>query len=338
MKILFICSHRYHEIKKDLMLLNIGVDYIYDKNKFMQLFKLLKTINKNYNMIIIDGYRYGLFIAILYSKLKKTPLILRLRGSIWREIYSDSFTLLNIFDRFIIKLLNNILNNVNAIIVVSHFLKEEVINFTKSNPDKLFVVYPSVNFTLFNPSSAKRNKGINTLISITNFNYYNKIEMLLEYKTVFKKLKDEHGVSIYILGDGKYLNYIRKIFEKEQITVTFTGFIKNVKDYLSQADIYFHLSKLDTFGISIIEAQAMGLPVVAFPHGGVPETFLDGETGFLVKNKIEFEEKIIYLLNNPDSRIAMGKKGRNRCLKIFNPLKISKQYYRIIYKVARWNI
>jgi glycosyltransferase involved in cell wall biosynthesis len=65
-------------------------------------------------------------------------------------------------------------------------------------------------------------------------------------------------------------------------------------------------------GRVLLEAQAMQKPVVAYDSGGVSETFLPGETGFLVKTgAIEaLADRIAYLLINPDQRQNMGELGR----------------------------
>jgi glycosyltransferase involved in cell wall biosynthesis len=304
----------------------------------MQLLRLIKTIDNNYNVIIVDGHRYGLLISILYSKFKKIPLILRLRGNIWREINVNKANIENIFDKIIVKFVDKLINNVLIIISVSHFLKKEIICFTKYDPKNILVIYPSVDPYKFKPNNKKEINKLNTLITVTNFNYIKKIEPLIGFRKIFNKLIHKYNIKIYILGGGKYLDYIKKIYERDKINVIFTGHVNNVKDYLAKANIFFHLSKLDTFGVSIVEAQLMELPVVALSYGGVPEIISDGLTGFLINNKIDFEKKIIYLITNPKSRNIMGKQGRNRCLELFSPEKTSKQYYDIINKITGWDI
>ena len=65
-------------------------------------------------------------------------------------------------------------------------------------------------------------------------------------------------------------------------------------------------------GVVTAEAQSCGLPVVAFDSGGVSETLIDKETGFLIpeRNKELLVEKVKHLINNPDKRVKMGFKAR----------------------------
>jgi colanic acid/amylovoran biosynthesis glycosyltransferase len=62
----------------------------------------------------------------------------------------------------------------------------------------------------------------------------------------------------------------------------------------------------------LMEAQAMGLPVVSTFHAGIPEVVIDGEAGFLIKEKDvdALADRLEYLLAHPELRIEMGKKGR----------------------------
>jgi glycosyltransferase involved in cell wall biosynthesis len=54
-----------------------------------------------------------------------------------------------------------------------------------------------------------------------------------------------------------------------------------VAQFYQAADVYVHAARAETFPISILEAMASGLPIVATAVGGVPEQINDGETGLL---------------------------------------------------------
>ena len=57
--------------------------------------------------------------------------------------------------------------------------------------------------------------------------------------------------------------------------------VLHVEDYLGAADAGLYTSETESFGLSILETQFHGRPVVAFRVGGIPEVVVDGETGFL---------------------------------------------------------
>ena len=72
--------------------------------------------------------------------------------------------------------------------------------------------------------------------------------------------------------------------------------------------------------MGIVEAMAAGTPVVAWNNGGPTVTVRDGETGFLVEpyDTIEFTEKLLSLILNPELAERMGRAGHLRAEKLFS--------------------
>jgi glycosyltransferase involved in cell wall biosynthesis len=71
------------------------------------------------------------------------------------------------------------------------------------------------------------------------------------------------------------------------------------------------------FSISLLEAAALGLPVVSTIHDGIPENVIDGKTGYLVP-EWDYEamaDRLIALLENPDVARRMGQTGRDLVLR-----------------------
>jgi len=98
------------------------------------------------------------------------------------------------------------------------------------------------------------------------------------------------------------------------ITLHFVPFISDmeiVSLYYQAADVYIHPAKAETFGRSIAEAEACGLPVIAFAVCGIPELIVDGENGYLVAggDADAMSAKIISLFENPALREKMGEKS-----------------------------
>jgi glycosyltransferase involved in cell wall biosynthesis len=85
-----------------------------------------------------------------------------------------------------------------------------------------------------------------------------------------------------------------------------------VPRYLNQLDIYVALSKLESFGVAIIEASACGIPVVVSNVGGLPEVVKNKETGLIVEkdNPQQAANALIEFICNPHLRHKIGKKGR----------------------------
>ena len=102
------------------------------------------------------------------------------------------------------------------------------------------------------------------------------------------------------------------------------------------ADLYVGASRrhdllVEGFGISLVEASASGLAVVAGRSGGVPDAVRDGETGLLVDagGPEPIAAAIIALLANVERRRAMGAAGRRAVETYYNWDRVARDFIRI---------
>jgi glycosyltransferase involved in cell wall biosynthesis len=144
-------------------------------------------------------------------------------------------------------------------------------------------------------------------------------------------------IGVLIVGDGPLREELILHAKRRSLSknIRFMGFQRNVHDYLSLLDLFVLPSRWEGFGISIVEAMAMGLPVVATRVGGIPEIVDDGRTGFLIeKDDVHaLADKILYLLKNPPVRKEMGEKGKERYESLFMATTMSRQYQEIYNSV-----
>jgi glycosyltransferase involved in cell wall biosynthesis len=96
--------------------------------------------------------------------------------------------------------------------------------------------------------------------------------------------------------------------------VSFVGFIKDVPKFLSSIDVLVLPSLFEGLGVAALEAMAAEKPVVATRVGGLAESIIDGETGFLVppQDGIALADSIEKLVADPSMARAMGLKGAAR--------------------------
>jgi colanic acid/amylovoran biosynthesis glycosyltransferase len=126
-----------------------------------------------------------------------------------------------------------------------------------------------------------------------------------------------------IVGDGDYLEAVA--YARHQLglsdRVHLMGPIprKEVRKQLAWSDVLLHAAVSEGFCNAVIEAQAMGLPVVCTDADGLPENVADGLTGFVVprRDPDAMAEKLAVLVRDLGLRRRMGSAGRRRVVERF---------------------
>ncbi|MFQ5600942.1 MAG: glycosyltransferase [Candidatus Krumholzibacteriia bacterium] len=92
------------------------------------------------------------------------------------------------------------------------------------------------------------------------------------------------GVRFLIVGEGKLRGQLESLIREldMQGKIRLTGFRDDALEILSRLDCFVLSSHLEGLCTSIMDAQVLGIPVVATNTGGVPDLVRDGETGLLV--------------------------------------------------------
>lgn len=122
---------------------------------------------------------------------------------------------------------------------------------------------------------------------------------------------------LLIVGSGELEDDLKRQVQNQYIEhlVTFTGYRSDIYEILNAIDIFIHPSLWEGFGLSVLEAMAVGKPVIATHISALPEIVEDTVTGLLVspKNVDALADKILTLASNPLMIKQMGEKGRERC-------------------------
>jgi glycosyltransferase involved in cell wall biosynthesis len=140
-------------------------------------------------------------------------------------------------------------------------------------------------------SAAKRRVGappaIALVLMLANLAPHKGQETALRVTAVLKEI----GVNIALWlagvergGEQRYTTYLRLLASELGVDdrVRFLGHRDDTPDLLQAADIFLLPSTLEGLPLSILEAQATKVPVLAAPSSGIPEVVIDGETGFLI--------------------------------------------------------
>jgi glycosyltransferase involved in cell wall biosynthesis len=128
------------------------------------------------------------------------------------------------------------------------------------------------------------------------------------FQMVIDMLETEESFYYILAGDGEYLDNLKKLAKGKNVAdrVLFLGSVEHsdLPNYLNIADIFIQPSiGHEAFGITIIEAMACGLPVVASRNGGIVDIVVEGGNGHLfeIGDTDQMIEKIKVCYSNKDN-------------------------------------
>jgi glycosyltransferase involved in cell wall biosynthesis len=130
-------------------------------------------------------------------------------------------------------------------------------------------------------------------------------------------LRTKQKLAVFIVGDGSEREAIEQRIQTmssiENLRIIMTSWILDIGTFNAGMDIMCLTSDNEGTPVSLIEAQAANIPIVATDVGGVRDVVLDGETGFVVpKNSTDaFAEKLFLLIEDEKIRTKMSQNGWN---------------------------
>jgi len=248
-----------------------------------------------------------MFLAAFINKLLNRRIILSHRWSLRRNLsvlgwpYCCLSPLALLMDIIAFRL-------ADIIIAYNPRLAEEAKLYTNNN--KIYCMSNYVDTYLFKPLSV--NKPKNSLIFVGRLHRVKNLHLLLQV------MKNLPNFSLTIIGDGPQKSELLKIKETYRINnVSFLGVIPNEKlpEYLSSAEAFILISKVEGHPRVILEAMACGLPCIGSNVEGIRDIIINDETGLLCDLDAESIGKAISnLFNDNNKLVAMGRSARNYAL------------------------
>jgi glycosyltransferase involved in cell wall biosynthesis len=238
-------------------------------------------------------------------------------------------TLRRLRDKLVQPIVGGVVRRCDTFMVTSEFIKQEW--YHQKYDCKYKVIYPPFNLEKYDaamqsPLPVEEHKGP-TIGFVGRLSEEKGIQWLL--KAMVKIKKEIPDVRLLIVGTGPMEKELRELCENLEMNsaVQFAGYRQNVFEVLRQLDVFVIPSRSEGCPIVVLEAMAMGLPVVASHVGGNPELVRDGETGYLVPfNHLDgLAGAVVSLLRNREQAEMMGEKGKELAFTKFHPLNFVRQ-------------
>ena len=197
------------------------------------------------------------------------------------------------------------------LVVVSESTKEELVK--RGLPaENIGIVYNAVDHSRYTPSGEA--KPSRPLIGyVGRIKRYKRIDYLLRALQIVQARIPE--VRLKVAGSGDYLDSLVVLAGRLGIEdrVDFMGFVSEQEkiDMLREAQVVVNPSSKEGWGVTVIEANACGTPVIASDVPGLRDAVVDGETGFLVSyGDVEgFAARIIQVLEDGSLRKRLSDRG-----------------------------
>ncbi len=220
----------------------------------------------------------------------------------------------------------------NVVTAVSQYLAD----YTRNEMDverEILVIPNAVDHQRFKPGAFPElrlryaHPDEKILIHISNFRPVKQVEDVIR---VFAKVSKEMGARLLMIGDGPDRPKAVELVAELGISgrVAFLGSFPRIEDILAISDLFLLPSIKESFGLVALEAMSSGVPVIASRTGGIPEVVLDGETGFLCKERDTeaMAKAALKILGDPELHWRFSAAARARAVNEFSESKITPLY------------
>jgi len=212
----------------------------------------------------------------------------------------------------------------DAMVCVSGDMTRQMVE-TGIDPRKIHTILNGIDTSFF--SFARPNPGTNA-VTVARLSPEKDIGTLIRAVAIIRETCP--SFQLEIAGDGVCMaelqTMVRELGLEDQ--VRFLGQVCDVRAVLERSSLFILPSLREGVSLTLLEAMACGLPVVATRVGGTPEVVVDGETGLLVLSGSheELARAVLSLLQDPDGSRRMGEAARRRIEQYFDISRMIAKY------------
>lgn len=288
-------------------------------------------LTKKINTIIAQSpLTEGLTGSIIKTFLKK-ELIVEIHGD-WIEgpFLSKKRKFKSLLKKIIPVLAKISLRKADKVRAISKFTKNQALKISGQKPYFLFPTFTDIDIFL----AEKDIFSENFILFVGFLSAVKNVDTLID---AFAKIKKEFpSFKLVIVGEGlikkdlqlkvKNLSLDKEIEFKGRLS------LKNTKEIMKRCYCLVLPSFSEGLGRVLMEAMALGKPVIGSNVVGIPDLIKDGENGFLFdpKNAQQLTEKLIVLLRNKELAVKMGKEGKRFIENNFSNQKYINNYISMI--------
>ena len=298
--------------------------------KYLRIHKELKGIDKDCDAALFRMPSQT--ASMVYSHLSKTTPV---AGEIVYDMMDDvnqpgQGTILKFLNIITSRKLKKFCLNANGVsYVTEHSIQQHYPSYSilHGESKQFFNTYYSTITLSDNAFTGPRdytdNEGLKIVLSSVAMNSERKGEKVV-IETVRKCRDKGYNVSAILIGDGTLRSSFEKYAEDLSVSdyVEFTGLLPssdNVRDVMLNADMFVFPTMGEGLPRGILEAMAIGMPVLSTPVGGIPEV-IDNKYLFNPLDSSGFSDMICHLMDNKQELNEMSKINFKKSLEYRNEI------------------
>ncbi|UFK94535.1 glycosyltransferase family 4 protein [Providencia rettgeri] len=279
----------------------------------LSYYKNLRSLQvSEYDIVILNDVGATLVAGFFFKKVHLEKSIIVLHGQEPEQIYTNPTKIYNFLN--LKKYYKRAIFHSKKIIAVSHYMKEKFINLALLNSEKeiignkIVVSYTGIASKIFSFTERKTytQDGKVKLLTVSRIEKEKGFDDCVQL--ALKLRLNSINFEWIIIGEGPYLEKLRGIIAKENLTnqVKLIGRLpqEELSRYYKNADLFILFSHLtESFGLVYLEAQLCGCPAIGYNKFGVKESIIHNKTGFLVKN---IEETFLIIKNEEYKKLTIS--------------------------------
>jgi len=292
------------------------------------VWRLMRVVKQHSVQIIHARSRAPAWSALIAARLARVPFVTTFHG-----IYNARSPLKRFY--------NSVMTRGDVVIANSEYTREHILEYYDAKAEQIIAIPRGVDLDVFDTErvsaeeiAAQRadwgvvpNDTRCAIIAPARLTRW-KGQLVLIDAIAQVEARRPGAIKVILAGDAQgrlgYEDEVSAAIEKSQLrdVVSVVGHLRHMNIAFAASDIaIFPVTEPEAFGRGAVEAQAMGLPVVASNLGGFTETVVEGETGLLVPPGAPqaLAVAIERLLDmGAPQRAEMGAKGRDRVRRLYS--------------------
>ena len=304
-------------LEKDFRSAGVPLKIFYKKNKLgLGVFFKLYNYFKSERPDVVHTHLFGADVwAGLAAHFAGVPLVVKTEHNI--NLDEGGFKILiKHWTAFVFKIM----------IAISPAVRDWMIERERMPAEKIKVIYNGIEVSRFADKEVKGFSRPPILINVSRFDEQKGHRYLIG---ALAEMKDTDW-NLWLVGEGSLLPDIKKMAKESGLNgrVRFWGNRNDVPELLARADIFVFPSLWEGLGIALLEAGAVGLPIVATAVGGIKDILQDNKNALLVapENEADLGAAIKWMIEHPEKALFLGKEAQKMVKEKYTLKKMVKEY------------